>query len=137
MAIIDRELTKQLARDLAEFNQICVAEVDTYNRKHDDDMTVSEVLAKKRGRFDDFLTFKSFDDFLDDKYPERVHKRARKDAQAAVLVGIMSMPLRQRMRIAALSELRQLLKNHADNLVEFEAAFEDELEDDMGMGSFG
>jgi len=134
MAIIDRESTKQLARDLAEFNQICVAEIDTYNRQHDDDMTVAEALAEKDST--ELLSFSSFDDFLDDKYPERVRKRARKEAKAAVLVGIMSMPLRQRLRIAALSELWQLLKNHADNLVEFEAALEDELEEE-DEGSFG
>jgi len=134
MAIIDRESTKQLARDLAEFNQICVAEIDTYNRQHDDDMTVAEALAEEDST--ELLSFSSFDDFLDDKYPERVHKRARTSAKAAVLAEIMSMPLRQRLRISALSELWQLLKNHADNLVEFEAAFEDELEEE-DEGSFG
>jgi hypothetical protein len=134
MAIIDRESTKQLARDLAEFNQICVAEIDTYNRQHDDDMTVAEALAEKDST--ELLSFSSFDDFLDDKYPERVRKRARTSAKAAVLAEIMSMPLRQRLRISALSELWQLLKNHADNLVEFEAAFEDELEEE-DEGSFG
>lgn len=128
---------KQRSRDLQFYEKQCLAEVDKYNRDNDEDWTVGDIRenAKVSGT-PKILTHVSFEDFLDDKYPERVAKRNRRAAQREMRENFLSLPLRERLKVNAVSELTLLIRQHGENLAQLEAEFELEIEDESGMGLF-
>jgi hypothetical protein len=113
---------KQVAKYLKEYENLCLSEADAYNRKTDNAITVTE--AKDSG----LITYKTFENFLDMKDPERVTRRRQKELQVQRRENFISRPLSERLYWIALSELKGCLRVHAGNLQEIEDAMEIEME---------
>lgn len=125
------ELTpRQMSKELARYEKLCASEIDNYNRERDTDYTITE--ARKH----DLLTHRTFDDYLDSKYPDRVAQRRKRQAQRQARADFLNKPLSERIRYQAVSELAGALRVHAENLKEIEAVLEAELEEENGMGMF-
>lgn len=126
---------KERAKYLNSYEQICVAEVDAYNRENDEALTIKEARGlQKSGLIRGVLSYLSFDDYMDSVSPERVVKRKTREKQREVREAFQSLPLRERLKLHALSDVALVLKAHAQNLEQLEAELELEMEDENGMG---
>jgi hypothetical protein len=74
---------------------------------------------------------------LNDKYPERARRQARREAQAKAREEFMTLPLSQRFKFQAISEMAGCLRIHSENMKELDSALEEEMEQEMGMGDWG
>lgn len=128
MAILTK---KQVAKELTRYNDYLRVTTDNHNRDNDDDLTVAE--AQKNPSI---VNLGSFNDWLEDRYPQIKKRRLRKEAQQRAREEYMQLPLSERIRFQALSEMAGALRVHADNLKEIEAELEAEMEDEAGMGLF-
>jgi hypothetical protein len=124
--------SRRLTKDMKIYEDLCVAEVDVHNRENDDDCTVAEARKSRN-----FLTYPTFDDYLNDKYPERARRQARREAQAKAREEFMTLPLSQRFKFQAISEMAGCLRIHSENMKELDSALEEEMEQEMGMGDWG
>lgn len=128
-----------LGTKAVRFAQICIVELDAWNRAHDQDLTMSEARAVQAGGKEKIFTHLSLNDYMYGPGHETAGKRLRALAMAQ-LAAYYALPLSERLRRQAICELIGALTVHKDNLEEFEAQvaaeMEIELEEEMGVGMF-
>src|SRR5680860_725499 len=113
----EAERLRELSDEIRRYEQICLAETDDYNRANDEAFSVQGARASGLG----ILTYANMDAYFDYLRPERIQRRARRRTQAKTRSIFMALPLSERIRFQAMSELGGALRVHARNMSELEA----------------